>query len=96
MVELISSNPARRFGLHPDKGSLTVGTDADVVVLDPNKSKTIKADNLHMNTDFNPYSGKTTYGWPRFVFSRGKPILEDDQFIGSRGDGEWASRRLKD
>lgn len=96
MVELISSNPARRFGLHPDKGSLTVGTDADIVVFDPNKSKTIKAEALHMNTDFNPYSGKTTYGWPRFVFSRGNPILEGDQFTGSRGAGEWVSRRLKD
>lgn len=96
MVELISSNPARRFGLHPDKGSLTVGTDADIVVFDPNKSKTIKAEDLHMNTDFNPYSGKATYGWPRFVFSRGNPILEDDQFAGSRGAGKWVSRRLKD
>ncbi|MFW6111395.1 MAG: dihydropyrimidinase [Candidatus Bipolaricaulota bacterium] len=96
MVELISANPAKRFGLHPDKGSLTVGTDADVVVFDPNKSKTIKAKNLHMNTDFNPYSDKTSYGWPRFVFSRGTPILEDDQFIGRRGSGNWISRRLKD
>ncbi len=92
MVELISENPSRRFGLYPEKGSLTVGTDADIVVLDPDRSKSIEPDNLHMNTDFNPFRGKTTRGWPRFVFLRGRPILKGEKFLGSKGGGNWINR----
>ncbi len=92
MVKLISENPARSFGLYPKKGSLTVGTDADIVVLDPTKEKEINPDHLHMNSDFNPYTGKTTRGWPRFVFLRGEPVLEDDRFVGEEGNGQWLRR----
>lgn len=95
MVELISENPARRFGLYPKKGSLTVGTDADIVVLDPDKSKTIEPGNLHMNTDFNPFTGKTSHGWPRFVFLRGRPVLKGEKFAGRKGGGNWVNRRKR-
>ncbi|MBS3791822.1 MAG: dihydropyrimidinase [Candidatus Bipolaricaulota bacterium] len=95
MVELISENPARRFGLYPEKGSLKVGTDADIVVLDPDIQKTIEPGNLHMNTDFNPFTGKTSHGWPRFVFLSGRPVLEGEKFVGREGGGSWINRRKR-
>ncbi|MBS3787096.1 dihydropyrimidinase [Candidatus Bipolaricaulota bacterium] len=95
MVELIAEKPARRFGLYPEKGSLTVGTDADIVVFDPEDSRRINPDKLHMNTDFNPFAGKRTCGWPRYVFLRGKPVLQDNKFGGKKGQGEWVNRNRK-
>jgi dihydropyrimidinase len=92
MVELVSEQPAKRFGLYPQKGSLLVGTDADIVVFDPEKQKRITPDKLHMKTDFNPYAGKISQGWPRFVFLRGNPILEGNEFIGRKGAGKWINR----
>ncbi len=92
LVELISEKPAKRFGLYPRKGSLLVGTDADIVVFDPEKEKRITPGELHMETDFNPYTGKTARGWPRFVFLRGEPILEEDEFTGRKSAGEWLKR----
>ncbi|MFW6071105.1 MAG: dihydropyrimidinase [Candidatus Bipolaricaulota bacterium] len=91
-VELISEKPARRFGLYPRKGSLRPGTDADILVFDPDKSKSVKPEKLHMNTDFNPFTGKTAYGWPRFVFLRGRPILEEEEFRGRKAQGKWINR----
>ncbi len=93
MVELISEKPAKRFGLYPEKGSLTVGTDADIVIFDPSKSKTISPKKTHMNTDFNPFTGKTSYGWPRHVFMRGNPVLEGYNFVGEKGEGKWVNRK---
>ncbi len=95
MVELISENPAKIFGLYPDKGSLRVGSDADIVVLDPDKEKELKPENLNMNTDFNPYEGKKTRGWPRFVFSGGKPVLKNGNFTGRKSGGNWINRSTK-
>lgn len=92
LVELISEQPAKRFGLYPRKGSLLVGTDADLVVFDPEKEKRITPGELHMETDFNPYTGKKSRGWPRFVFLRGEPILEEDEFMGRKSAGEWLKR----
>lgn len=91
-VSLISENPAKIFGLYPEKGSLTVGTDADLVVLDPNREKKLDPNNLHMNTDFNPYSGRSTRWWPRFVFLRGEPLLEENRFSGRESGGKWIPR----
>ncbi|MFB6291638.1 MAG: dihydropyrimidinase [Candidatus Bipolaricaulia bacterium] len=92
VVQLISENPAKIFGLYPEKGSLAIGTDADLVVLDPTKEKVLNADNLHMNSDFNPYAGRTARWWPRFAFLRGKPVLEEDRFLGSESEGVWIRR----
>ena len=93
VVSLISENPARIFGLYPQKGSLVVGTDADLVVIDPKKEKELNPSDLHMNTDFNPYTGKTTRWWPRYVFLRGEPILDESGFIGRESGGEWLPRK---
>ncbi len=95
LVELISEKPARIFDLYPEKGSLNVGTDADIVVLDPEKEKQLKPENLHMNTDFNPYTGRKTSGWPRFVFSHGEPVFERGQFTGREAGGNWVNRPIK-
>jgi dihydropyrimidinase len=92
-VSLISENPAKIFGLYPEKGSLIVGSDADLVVLDPGKEKELGPDSLHMNTDFNPFTGKTSRWWPRFVFLRGKPVLEKDRFTGRQSGGKWIKRK---
>jgi len=91
-VELLSVNPARIFGLYPEKGSLQIGTDADITVVDPNLEKEITPENLHMNTDFNPYKGYITSGWPRFVFLHGELLLEENQFLGSEGSGNFLPR----
>lgn len=92
MVELLSTNPARIFGLYPRKGSLQVGTDADITVVDPDAEKELSPDVLHMNTDFNPYDGFLASGWPRFVFLRGELLLEDGDFRGDEGHGEFLPR----
>lgn len=91
-VQLLSTNPARIFGLYPEKGSLQVGTDADIAVIDPEVEKTLTPDSLHMNTDFNPYRSYVTAGWPRFVFLRGRLILEEDNFHGDEGPGKFIRR----
>lgn len=91
-VELLSMNPAKIFGLYPQKGSLRVGTDADITVIDPDIEKEISPEGLHMNTDFNPYKGFITFGWPRFVFLRGELLLEDNQFLGFESFGKFLPR----
>lgn len=86
MVELLSANPAKLFGLHPHKGSLAPGADADVVLLDPEKTQTISPEVLHTKMDFNPFTGMKVTGWPVLTISRGRILWKDDQF---QGDATW-------
>lgn len=87
-VALGSTNPAKFFGLFPRKGTIAVGSDADVVVWDPKKKRTISAKNHHLNVDNNVFEGMTVEGGPRFVFSRGKMVADGDKFTGSKGAGK--------
>ena len=91
-VELVATNPARSFGLFPQKGTIAVGSDADLVVWDPDREMPLTLDNLHMNVDYSPYEQKTVRGYPELVLSRGKVIVRDNQFVGQRGDGRFLER----
>jgi dihydropyrimidinase len=91
-VELVATNPARSFGLFPQKGTIAVGSDADLVVWDPDKEMALTVDNLHMNVDYSPYEQTTVRGYPELVLSRGKVIVQDNQFVGQRGAGRYLER----
>jgi dihydropyrimidinase len=87
-VELTSTNPARLFGLYPRKGTIAVGSDADLVVLDPQRRRTIDGRSMQSNADYSVYDGRDVYGWPRFTISRGAVVLEDGQVVARPGRGE--------
>ncbi len=92
-VRLTATNPARLFGLYPRKGTLLPGSDADVVIFDPQKRMTLDADRLQMRTDYSPYAGWEVRGWPRHVLQRGRLIVEDGAFVGEAGGGKFIPRR---
>jgi len=91
-VELCSTTPAKMFGLFPRKGTIAVGSDADIVVFDPNKQQTLGVKTLHMRVDYNPYEGTVVQGAPAFVVSQGRVIVEGDKFVGKRGAGRFIKR----
>ena len=82
-VEITSTNAAKRLGLYPRKGLLERGSDADIVIIDPNEKTTIKAEKLHMNTDFSPFEDLTLNGAIKTVFSRGTKMVDNYQLLGS-------------
>ncbi|MGQ9477140.1 MAG: dihydropyrimidinase [Candidatus Bipolaricaulia bacterium] len=92
LIELIAANPARLFGLE-GKGAIALGKDADLVILDPDLERPVRAEELHMNTDYNIYEGKLLRGWPVTTISRGEVIMKDGVFLGSMGRGRFISRR---
>jgi dihydropyrimidinase len=95
MVDVLSSGTARMFGLK-DKGEITVGKDADIVVFDPDQKFTVTQSKLHMNVDYTPYEGFEVTGMPRAVYSRGKKVSQwnGDQmeFVGEVGRGRFVKR----
>ena len=91
-VSLISTTPARLFGLFPRKGTIAVGSDADLVVLDPQRHRVIDGAAMQSNAGYSAYDGRDVYGWPRFTISRGDVVLEDDQVIAPPGRGQWLRR----
>ena len=91
-VELCSTTPARMFGLFPRKGTIAVGSDADIVVFDPNKRTTLGVKTLHMNVDYNPYEGRSVQGAPTTVIVNGNVIIEGDRFVGMKGSGRFLKR----
>lgn len=92
-VEITSTNPAKIFGLYPRKGTIAVGSDADIVIWDPEQEHTISAATHHMNTDYNVYEGMTVRGWADKVLLRGRVIVDGDAWLGQRGSGQFLRRR---
>jgi len=88
-VALGSTNAAKLFGLFPRKGTIAVGSDADIVVWDPNQTRTISPKTHHMNVDNNVFEGMTIKGRPRYVFSRGRKVADGNTFTGSKGSGKF-------
>jgi dihydropyrimidinase len=80
-VELIATNPARLNGLYPRKGTIAPGSDADVTILDPRLARPVRASDLHMQTDYTPYEGRTVTGWPTTVVARGVIVLDDGKLL---------------
>ncbi len=91
-VEVTSTAAAKLFGLFPRKGTIAVGSDADVVLWDPLRPYTIRASTHHMRVDYNPYEGVTIDGSPSLVMSRGQVIFENDKFFGKPGQGQYIKR----
>ncbi|HET7449173.1 MAG TPA: dihydropyrimidinase [Gaiellaceae bacterium] len=92
MVELLCTNPAKLFGLYPRKGTLAVGSDADVVVFDPDRRVTISAATHHSRSDYNLYEGTEVQGSPELVLLRGNVIVDGDQLLAKPGSGRFIKR----
>jgi len=92
MVELLSTNPAKLFGLYPRKGTIAVGSDADIVVFDPEKRVTISASTHHSKTDYNLFEGTEVTGVPQVVLLRGNVLVENDELVASPGVGQFIAR----
>lgn len=91
-VELTSAAPAKMFGMYPRKGTIAPGSDADIVIWDPNVSYTISAKNHHMHVDYSMYEGRTVKGNADTVLSRGEIIIKDNLFKGNPGRGKFLKR----
>src|SRR5437016_7969739 len=86
-VELVSTTPAKIFGLYPRKGTIAVGSDADLVIFDPNREHTISAQTHHMRVDYSMFEGIKVKGMPDVVLSRGQVVVEGEKFHGKPGQG---------
>jgi len=88
-VELNSTNAARIYGLYPRKGTIAVGSDADIAIWDPDKRVVITNDILHHNVDYTPFEGMTVQGWPVTVLSRGKVICDNGELLAGTDHGQF-------
>jgi dihydropyrimidinase len=95
-VEIVSTAPAKLFGLYPRKGAVAVGSDADLVIYDPNRRRTISAKSHHMNVDYSCYEGRVVQGASDIVLSRGSVIVRDGEFTGRKGHGQFIRRGRAD
>jgi dihydropyrimidinase len=93
-VDLVSTAPARMMGLYPKKGTIAVGSDADIVIFDPSLTQTISASTHHSKSDYSLYEGLEVTGLPTTVLLRGEPVLVDRQFVGKAGSGQFVKRSL--
>jgi dihydropyrimidinase len=95
-VEILSTAPAKLFGMYPQKGSISVGADADLVVYDPNRKRTISAKSHHMDVDYSCYEGRQVQGASDVVLSRGSVIVRNGEFTGRKGAGRFVKRSPAD
>jgi len=93
-VEIVSTNAAKIFGLFPRKGTIAVGSDADIVIFDPNEEFTISAKTHHMNVDYSCYEGWKVRGATKTVLSRGEVIIDEGKYVGRTGYGSFLKRGL--
>ena len=93
-VELVSTSAAKIFGLFPRKGTIAVGSDADIVIFDPDEEATLGVSSHHMNVDYSAYEGMKVRGVTKTVLSRGNVVIEDGRFTGSPGAGQFLKRGL--
>jgi dihydropyrimidinase len=91
-VEVVSTNPAKLMGLYPRKGTIAVGSDADLVIWDGEARHTVSAATHHMNVDYNLYEGREVQGKVEKVFLRGNLIVDGDQWLGEQGSGRFLHR----
>jgi dihydropyrimidinase len=81
------------FGLFPRKGTIAVGSDADIVIFDPDEEQTISAATHHMRIDYSMFEGIRVKGMPKTVLSRGRVVVENGKFVGRAGAGEFIRRQ---
>ena len=89
LVQVLCENPARIFGLYPKKGTIAVGSDADLVVFDPTREFSIRADNQHSNVGYTLYEGRSVLGWPEMSFQRGRRVLWQGKVVAEPGVGRF-------
>ena len=95
-VEIISTAPAKLFGMYPRKGAVAVGSDADLVIYDPNRTHTISSKTHHMAVDYSCYEGRAVRGVSDIVLSRGAVVVRNGQFTGRKGAGKFIKRSPAD
>jgi dihydropyrimidinase len=93
-VEITSTSAAKIFGLFPRKGTIAVGSDADIVIFDPNEEMTISAKTHHMNVDYSCYEGMRVKGVTKTVLSRGRVVIDEGKYVGKAGQGQFLKRGL--
>jgi dihydropyrimidinase len=91
-VALVATNHARTYGLYPRKGTIAVGSDADIVIWDGERETTISQQLMHHGTDYTPYEGLKVTGWPVSTMVRGKFVVRDGRLVGAKGGGTYLSR----
>ncbi|CAM4395677.1 dihydropyrimidinase [Paenibacillus alkaliterrae] len=91
-VDLTATRNARLFGLFPRKGTIAIGSDADIVIFDPEAERVLSEETHHMNVDYNPFEGMNVTGVPISVLSRGEFVIRDRQFVGAAGTGRYLKR----
>ncbi|MBY0087635.1 dihydropyrimidinase [Brevibacillus brevis] len=91
-VDMTSTKVAKLFGMFPQKGTIAVGSDADIVLFDPTLKRTISVETHHMNVDYNPFEGMVVNGDIISVLSRGSFVIRDQQFVGQAGAGRFVKR----
>ncbi|MCY6959274.1 dihydropyrimidinase [Clostridium brassicae] len=94
-VDVCCTSPAKMFGLYPKKGAIQVGSDADIVLIDPNKDVILTRDILHENVDYTAYEGMKLKGYPVLTMVRGKVIVKNNHFIGEKGYGKFIKRQKR-
>lgn len=88
-VAMTSTNAAKLYGLYPRKGTLGIGSDADIAIWDPEREVTIALDLLHDGMDYTPYEGVVVRGWPVTTLLRGRVVCHEFEYLGTPGDGEF-------
>jgi dihydropyrimidinase len=89
VAQVLCENPARIFGLYPQKGTIAVGSDADLVVFDTTREFTVRAENQHSNAGYTLYEGHTILGWPEMSFQRGHRVLWEGEIVAEPGEARF-------
>ena len=92
MVQLWATNPAKLFGLYPRKGTIAIGSDADIVIFDPEKKATMSVKTHHSTCDYNLFEGTEVTGMPEMLISRGTVVVDGDELKVQPGHGQFIKR----
>ncbi|MHB8614327.1 MAG: dihydropyrimidinase [Candidatus Dormibacteraceae bacterium] len=92
-IEVTSANPARLFGMWPQKGTIAAGSDADITIIDPQREIQIVSSEMESRSDFDPYEGWRGIGWPVLTMARGEVIVQDGKVVGKLGSGRPLQRK---
>jgi dihydropyrimidinase len=95
-VSLAATNAAKIYGLYPRKGTIAIGSDADIAIWNPDKTVEVTYDLLHDNVGYTPYQGRSVRGWPETVLSRGRVVVEDGALNADRGSGDFLRCQLSE
>lgn len=95
-VALGSTNAAKLYGMHPEKGTIAIGSDADIAIWDPEETRSVTIEDQHDNMDYTPFEGRQITGWPVTVLSRGETVMDGGKLVAKPGRGRFIARRPPD